>query len=256
MVICPNCGNDAGDSKFCPNCGTKIEGEMPKSFCPNCGSDVGSSKFCPNCGTKIEEEMPKSFCPNCGSDVGDSAFCPNCGTKMGENDAGNESQDDWVNTIMEKSDNLSGRLANRLRKSKSVDKIFDSTSSKAFDMQKKTLDNAANRAYWENIDPHFFVVYDSIEDDELKTLFWLERYNLGSGIVLSPTTGLSKEEAVKFYEGLLKDLIEEINQEKANGTFDIEEFHRKKLKKSTIENVSSVGVPKVLRSMHKLNRKK
>ena len=56
-------------------------------ICPNCGNDAGDSKFCPNCGTKIEEEMPKSFCPNCGSDVGDSAFCPNCGTKMGENDA-------------------------------------------------------------------------------------------------------------------------------------------------------------------------
>ena len=252
MVNCPNCGNDAGDSKFCPNCGTKIEEKMPRSFCPECGSDVGNSKFCPNCGAKILNEKPKSFCPECGSDVGDSAFCPNCGTKIG----GNDSENDWVNTIVEKSDNLSGRLANRLKKSKSVDSFFDKTSSKAFEMQKKTLDNAANRAYWENLDPHFFEVYDSIENEELKTLFWLERSNLGSGIFISPTTGLSKEEAVKFYEDLLKDLKEEINQEKANGTFDLEDFHRKKLKRSTIENVSSVGVPKVLRSMHKLNKKK
>ena len=33
---------------------------------------------------------------------------------------------------------------------------------------KKTIDNAANRAYWEKIDPHFFVVYDSIDNEELK----------------------------------------------------------------------------------------
>lgn len=51
--------------------------------------------------------------------------------------------------------------------------------------------------------------------------------------------GLSADEAIKFYEDLLKDLKEEINQEKANGTFDIEEFHRRKMKDSTIENVSS-----------------
>ncbi len=255
MVNCSNCGNDAGNSKFCPNCGTKIEEKKPKSFCPNCGSDVGDSKFCPNCGTEIGEEKPKSFCPNCGSDVGDSKFCPNCGTKIDE-DTGNANQDDLVDTLVEKSDNLSGRLANRLKNSKSVDKIFDKTSSKAFEMQKKTIDNAANRAYWEKIDPHFFVVYDSIDNEELQTLFWLERYNLGSSVVVSPTMGLSEDEAIKFYEDLLKDLKEEINQEKANGTFDIDEFHRRKMKDSTIENVSSIGVPKVFRSIHKLNKKK
>ena len=68
--------------------------------------------------------------------------------------------------------------------------------------------------------------------------------------------GLSADEAIKFYEDLLKDLKEEINQEKANGTFDIDEFHRRKMKDSTIENVSSIGVPKVLRSIHKLNKMK
>ena len=224
--------------------------------CLNCGADVGDSKFCPNCGTKIEQEVPKSFCPNCGADVGDSKFCPNCGTKVGADNVGGADQGDLVDTLVGKSDNLSGRLANRLKKSKSVDKIFDKTSSKAYDLQKKTLDNSANRAYWEKIDPNFFVVYDSIEDEDLQLLFWLERYNLGSSVVVSPTMGLSDEEAVKFYEDLLNELKKEINQEKANGTFDMDEFHRKKMKESTIENVSSIGVPKVLRSMHKLNKKK
>ena len=256
IAICSNCGFDVGDSKFCPNCGTKIEKEAPKSFCPYCGFDVGDSKFCPNCGTKIEKEAPKSFCPYCGFDVGDSKFCPNCGAKKGRDNIGSEDQSDLVDNLVEKSDHISGRLANRLKKSKSVDKIFDKTSSKAYDLQKKTLDNSANRAYWENIDPNFFVVYDSIEDNDLQLLFWLERYNLGSSVVVSPTMGLSDEEAIKFYENLLNELKEEINQEKINGTFDLEEFHRKKMKKSTIENVSSIGVPKVLRSMHKLNKKK
>ena len=256
MVNCPNCGSDVGESKFCPNCGTKIEMEKPKSFCPNCGSDVGESKFCPNCGTKIEMEKPKSFCPNCGSDVGDSAFCPNCGTKISADSDNSIEQNDFVDNLINKSDNLSGRLSSRLKKSKSVDSIFEKTSSTAFGIQKKTLNNSANRTYWEKIDPNFFVVYDRIEDEELQILFWIERYNLGSGIVVTPTMGLSDDEAIKFYENLLDNLIDEINQEKQNGTFDIEEFHRRKMKESTVENVSSVGVPKVFRTMHKLKKNK
>ena len=225
-------------------------------ICPNCGSDVGQSKFCPNCGSKIEMEKPKSFCPNCGSDVGQSMFCPNCGTKTSADNANGTEQNDFVDTLINKSDNLSGRLSDRLKKNKAVDNLFDKTSSKAFGIQKKTLNNSFNRSYWEKIDPHFFVVYDRIEDEELQVLFWLERYNLGSGIIVSPTMGLSKEEAIKFYEDLLSNLINEINQEKQNGTFDFEEFHKRKMKESTVENVSSLGVPKVFRTMHKLNKDK
>ena len=256
MVICPNCGRDVGESKFCPECGTKIEIEKPKSFCPNCGRDVGGSKFCPECGTKIEIEKPKSFCPNCGSDVGGGKFCPECGTKIGADSDNGAEQNDFVDTLVNKSDNLSGRISNRLKNSKSVDTIFEKTSSKALGMQKKNINSSFNRTYWEKVDPNFFVVYDSIEDEELQLLFWLERYNLGSSIIVSPTMGLSDEEAVKFYEDLLNKLTDEINQEKQKGTFDIEEFHRRKMKESTVENVSSVGVPKVLRTMHKLKKNK
>ena len=53
------------------------------------------------------------------------------------------------------------------------------------------------------MDPNFFVVYDKIEDEDLQILFWLERANLGSSIIVSPTMGLSDEDAVKFYENLL-----------------------------------------------------
>ena len=256
MVKCSNCGSDVGESNFCPNCGTKIEIEKTKSFCPNCGSDVGESNFCPNCGTKIEMEKTKSFCPNCGSDVGDSAFCPNCGTKISTDSDKSIEQNDFVDNLINKSDNISGRLSSRLKKSKSVDSIFEKTSGATFGIQKKTLNNAANRSYWENIEPQFFVVYDSIEDEELQVLFWLERANLGTSLVVSPTMELSNEEAIKFYENLLDNLIDEINQEKENGTFDMEEFHKRKLKETTVENMSSVGVPKVFRTMHKLKKDK
>ena len=241
MVNCPNCGSDVGESKFCSNCGTKIEIETPKSLCPNCGSDVGESKFCSNCGT---------------SDVGESKFCSNCGTKINTETVNDTEQNELIDNLINKSDNLSGRLSNKLKKSNSVDNIFEKTSSKVFGFQKKTLNNSANRTYWENIDPNFFVVYDRIEDEELQILFWLERSNLGSGFIFTPTMGLSDEEAVKFYEDLLDNLIDEINQEKQNGTFDMEEFHKRKMKETTVENVSSVGVPKVLRTMHKLNKNK
>lgn len=229
-------------------------------ICSNCGFDAGESNFCPNCGSKMEKEPPKSFCPNCGAEVSGSKFCPNCGTQIGgknpEDSKSNQNGDDFADKIINTSDNLSGRLSNRLKKSKSVDAIFEKTSSKAFDIQKKNINSSVNQAYWENIDPNFFVVYDRIEDEDLQVLFWIERYNLGSGVIVSPTMGLSDEEAVKFYEKLLQDLIDEINQEKQNGTFDIEEFHRRKMKDSTVDNISSVGIPKVFRSMHKIKKNK
>lgn len=231
MVICSNCGFDASGSKFCPNCGNKIEEEKPKSFCPNCGADVGGSKFCPNCGTQIFD-------------------------KKSDNPKTNQNEDDFVDKIINVSDDFSGRLSNRLKKSKSVNDIFEKTSTKTFDIQKKTLNNSANRAYWENMDPNFFVVYDKIEDEDLQILFWLERANLGSSIIVSPTMGLSDEDAVKFYENLLQDLIDEINREKQNGTFDIEEFHRRKMKDTSVENISSIGIPKVFKSMHKIKKNK
>ena len=39
-MICPNCGTDVQDKKFCGNCGTAVEVkeekiEIKKVFCPN-----------------------------------------------------------------------------------------------------------------------------------------------------------------------------------------------------------------------------
>ena len=85
-------------------------------------------------------------CPNCGSDVGESNFCPNCGTKLSTD----SNENDFVDNLINKSDDISGRLSSRLKKSKSIDSFFEKTSSTTFGMQKKILDNSANRTYWEN----------------------------------------------------------------------------------------------------------
>ena len=66
MVICPDCGKDVSEGKYCKNCGCKLPeiieieaaGEIiEKNFnhCANCGFKLlDSYKFCPNCGKNIE----------------------------------------------------------------------------------------------------------------------------------------------------------------------------------------------------------
>ena len=88
-------------------------------ICSNCGHDAGESKFCPECGTKIEKESINKSCPNCGSEVGGSKFCPNCGWS--------ESRDssDKLDKIIDIDSKLSGKFSRALGKSRAVDKIFD-----------------------------------------------------------------------------------------------------------------------------------
>ena len=45
-MICPRCGNECGESKYCPNCGASLVRE-----CRNCGAPLGDTdRYCPNCG--------------------------------------------------------------------------------------------------------------------------------------------------------------------------------------------------------------
>jgi TM2 domain-containing membrane protein YozV len=60
MVICPDCGKDVPESKFCKNCGAYIKDVKPIEkidvigFCSDCGSEIeAGNKFCPNCGASI-----------------------------------------------------------------------------------------------------------------------------------------------------------------------------------------------------------
>ena len=59
---CPSCGVRLKEgTKFCGSCGAKIEeakkevpAETESKLCPNCGAEVGDAKFCNSCGTNIE----------------------------------------------------------------------------------------------------------------------------------------------------------------------------------------------------------
>jgi hypothetical protein len=49
-TICPECGQPAGEGKFCINCGAPLA----QTQCPNCGAQLKPGiKFCSECGTKL-----------------------------------------------------------------------------------------------------------------------------------------------------------------------------------------------------------
>ena len=50
-VLCPSCGKETQNGKFCSECGAPLR---PKTECPKCGAKVGAKdKFCPECGQKL-----------------------------------------------------------------------------------------------------------------------------------------------------------------------------------------------------------
>ena len=117
MVLCPDCGKDVKDAKFCSNCGallTKTEPieepseevvetlpeeiieeetfEYETSSSQNDGEiidvNVKKSKFCTNCGHEITENI--AFCPQCGfklhkEEAPQTKFCQSCGKKINMN---------------------------------------------------------------------------------------------------------------------------------------------------------------------------
>ena len=272
MVVCSNCGVEVGESSFCPNCGSKIVKETPKHVCPACGADVGSSNFCPNCGSKVLNENPKLVCPNCGFDVGDSAFCPKCGTKIqiksnlpqySKSDDVQADENDFVDDLIEFDDKISGKMGKLLGKSKSMDLILDKTASMGYKRISKSVNNNSDRKYYEKIEPVFLEVYDSIDDDYIKAIFMYERSIMsGSGSiagavaaqVYTPTKDMDHDEAVKFYRDMVNKIVSEINEEIQKGTFDEEEFYKKKVKENTINNTSFLGISKSVK-LFKKNRK-
>ena len=62
MVICPDCGKDVPESRFCKNCGAYIKDVKPivesevVGFCSECGGELEKgNKFCPECGTSTAD---------------------------------------------------------------------------------------------------------------------------------------------------------------------------------------------------------
>lgn len=315
MVNCPNCGMDAGESKFCPNCGTKIEVvEKSGSICPNCGTDAGESNFCPNCGTKIVQDNPSSICPNCGTDAGESNFCPNCGTKIGEESVpvcpscgeevanssfcpkcgtkiGDETPENtcpscgkslnenakfcpycgWsdsrveskssLDKLIDVDDKISGKFSKFMKKSKSVDVIMDKSASIRYNHFSEFDEKRIK--YYEDIEPVFVEVFNSINDDFVKTILLLERNqmtNSGSVVgmaashIYTPTKDMPHDDAVKFYQDMANRIFAEINAEKQKGTFDEETFYKQKVKDSSIENTSFLGFSKSIKAWNKNKR--
>lgn len=92
MVICPECGKDVKDAKFCSNCGALLQQKEEKQTVEiedvgqkedvnvdvNASEEKESADVIPP-ETKQESKKYK-FCRNCGYKLtGDYKFCPECG---------------------------------------------------------------------------------------------------------------------------------------------------------------------------------
>ncbi len=234
--------------------------------CSNCGVDVGNSKFCPNCGFKIVVEKKQNLCPNCGNDVGDSAFCPNCGTKIdGKNKEilhsgyqrveSDRSSDSALDKAIEIDERVSKKFGKLLGKSKSMNLVYGKTA----DLKRKNIEQSLE--FYARNEPEFLEVYNSIDDDLVKSILALEREKLGSvgggavGAAMSavyvPTKDMNHDESIQFYIDITNRIVNEINIEKQKGNFDEDEYYKQKYKQSNLENISSAPILKVFKAMKK-----
>lgn len=83
IIICPICGEQTLNKKFCINCGNKIEDKNKDNNlrCHRCGAIINKNDiFCNNCGIKLEINF---FCESCGNKVNvNDKFCTSCGKKL------------------------------------------------------------------------------------------------------------------------------------------------------------------------------
>lgn len=99
MVICPECGKDVKDAKFCSNCGALLQQKEEKQSIEiedvtqkeDINIDVNDSKIEEKDSADVipVETTHKSktkFCRNCGYELnGDYKFCPECGHDLSGN---------------------------------------------------------------------------------------------------------------------------------------------------------------------------
>ena len=104
MVICPECGKDVKDAKFCSNCGALLQQKEEKQTVEiedvgqkedvnvdvNASEEKESADVIPP-ETKQESKKYK-FCRNCGYKLtGDYKFCPECGYDLSGKVTANQS---------------------------------------------------------------------------------------------------------------------------------------------------------------------
>ena len=104
MVICPECGKDVKDAKFCSNCGALLQQKEEKQTVEiedvgqkeDVNVDVSDSEEKESADvippeTKQESKKYK-FCRNCGYELtGDYKFCPECGYDLSGKVTANQS---------------------------------------------------------------------------------------------------------------------------------------------------------------------
>lgn len=86
MIICPDCGNEVPQNKFCKNCGAYIA-NIEKPHVKAIESDEVEEIAGENVPAVVEREIVPSqkfnYCYNCGFELtGDFNFCPNCGNSL------------------------------------------------------------------------------------------------------------------------------------------------------------------------------
>lgn len=113
MVICPDCGKEVKDAKFCSNCGASlnnvveetadvVEDNAPveevseevvdvaddSASVEEVAEEVIDVEIKEDDASDESEDKKSKFCSNCGREVGlDTVFCPQCGFKFGEDKA-------------------------------------------------------------------------------------------------------------------------------------------------------------------------
>ncbi|MDH7578619.1 MAG: zinc ribbon domain-containing protein [Bacillota bacterium] len=92
-VVCPKCGNQVPQSKFCSRCGQELSQPVSTpagNNCSQCGTVLKpGTKFCMNCGAEVKAEgqpqekaVSLAKCSRCNAVLAaEDEFCPNCGAK-------------------------------------------------------------------------------------------------------------------------------------------------------------------------------
>lgn len=79
MVICPDCGREVPEAKFCKNCGAYL----PKIEAVEQASKTVEAESTPVLVNGEDTNYKVNYCTNCGFKLPDDyKFCPNCGYNL------------------------------------------------------------------------------------------------------------------------------------------------------------------------------